>query len=274
MPIINDSGNGMFMPVAPAYGGYGGSGMFGGDGLWAIIFIIAMMNGGWGGMGGAMWPMMMGMGGFGGLGIDFPWILNGQNQINANTNSGFDHAATQAALGDLRTAVGAGFGDVQLGLAGIGRQICETGGNITGAVRDGFYAAEIAANGRQMASIQQNFGFQQSVQQGFRDVIENNNRTGQLVLDKLCQLELDGIKAERDAERRESANLRSELLYAKEQASRTEQTARIMAGQVAQTDAIYNRLATCPIDTIPVYGNQRIFTCPGNGYNGCGCGVA
>lgn len=262
MAIINDNG-GMFMPVAPAYGGGGGGG-FGdmGSGWWIILLLLC----GWGGMGG------YGMGGFGGLGIDFPWILNGQNQINANTNSGFDHAATQAALGDLRTAVGAGFGDVQLGLAGIGRQICETGGNITGAVRDGFYAAEIAANGRQMASMQQNFGFQQSVQQGFRDVIENNNRTGQLVLDKLCQLELDGIKAERDAERRESANLRSELLYAKEQASRTEQTARIMAGQVAQTDAIYNRLATCPIDTIPVYGNQRIFTYPGNGYNGCGYG--
>ena len=265
MPIVNDSGNGMYMPVAPAYGGYGGSGMFGGDGLWAIIFIIAMMNGGWGGMGGAMWPMMMGMGGGfgGGLGIDFPWILNGQNGINANTNNGFDHAATQAALGDLRTATGAGFGDVQLGLAGIGRQICETGNGITGAVRDGFYTAEIAANGRQMASMQQNFDFQTTVQRGFRDVIENNTRTGQLVLDKLCQLELDGYKREAD-------NLRVALSDAKTAASQAAQNAFIQKGFSDEVDALYNRLSNCPVPSTPVYGRTPIFTC-NNG--GCG-GVA
>ena len=242
MAIINDN-SGMFMPVAPAYGGGGGFGDFGG-GWWIILLLLC----GWGGMGG------YGMGGFGGgLGIDFPWILNGQNGINANTNNGFDHAATQAALGDLRTAVGAGFGDVQLGLAGIGRQICETGNGITGAVRDGFYTAEIAANGRQMASMQQNFDFQTTVQQGFRDVIENNTRTGQLVLDKLCQLELDGVKNQLASAQRDNAALRTII------------------------DGIYNRLASCPVDTTPVYGRQAIFQCPVNvnGNNGgCGCGVA
>jgi hypothetical protein len=254
MAIINDNG-GMYMPVAPAYGGGGGFGGFGDNGWWIILLLLC----GWGGMGG------YGMGGFGGgLGIDFPWILNGQNGINANTNSGFDHAATQAALGDLRTAMGAGFGDVQLGLAGIGRQICETGNGITGAVRDGFYTAEIAANGRQIANMQQSFGFQQSVQQGFRDVIENNNRTGQLVLDKLCQLELDGYKREAD-------NLRVQLSDAKTAASQAAQNAFIQKGFSDEVDALYNRLSNCPVPSTPVYGRTPIFTC-NNG--GCGCGVA
>lgn len=42
------------MPVAPAYGGSGyGSGMFGGDGLWGLIIILALLGGfGNGGLGG------------------------------------------------------------------------------------------------------------------------------------------------------------------------------------------------------------------------------
>ena len=50
-----------------------------------------------------------------------------------------------------------------------------------------------------------------------------------------------------------------------------EQTARILAGQTAEVDALYNRLSNCPVPSTPVYGRTPIFTC-GNGYNGCGCG--
>lgn len=212
MPIVNDSGNGLFMPVAPAYGGYGGSGMFGGDGLWAIIFIIAMMNGGWGGMGGAMWPMMMGMGGgFGGY--DFPWLLAGQNQINANTNSGFDHAATQAALGNLQTAVGAGFGDVQTalcgGFAGVNATVNGVGNGITQRLYD-----------NEIASLNRSFDAQTASTQGFnalqgqlaqcccdnrlatcqtQNIVQNEGAATRLaiqaqtqaILDKMCQDKID-----------------------------------------------------------------------------------
>ena len=67
-------------------------------------------------------------------------------------------------FGDVNTltqvvsTVTSGFGDVQLGLAGVNQNICQTGNNITGAVRDGFYTAEIGANGRQMANMQQLYG--------------------------------------------------------------------------------------------------------------------
>ena len=50
--------------------------------------------------------------------------------------------------------------------------------------------------------------------------------------------------------------------------------ADLRASQIAQTQAItssiYNELKNCPVGTVPVYGNQAIFSCPGN--NGCGCG--
>ena len=97
----------------------------------------------------------------------------------------------------------------------------------------------------------------------------------QSIKDDLCQDRLD-------AERRENANLRSELMYARGQASQTEQTAAILANNNAQTalfqqglnnevDALYNRLNNCPVPTTPVYGRTPIFTCQ---QNQCGCGGA
>ncbi len=56
----------------------------------------------------------------------------------------------------------------------------------------------------------------------------------------MCQQELD-------AERRENANLRSELMYARGQASQVAQTAAIEASQTAQTQYIVNRVAPYPI---------------------------
>ena len=222
--IYDNNGTGMYMPVAPAYGG-GNNGMWG-DGSWIFLWIIAMMFGGWG-FGG-----MGGFGGFGGgwgLGYDFPWLLNGQNQINANTNSGFDHAATQAALGNLQTAVTSGFGDVQLGIAGVNQNICQTGNSITGAVRDGFSSAEIAANGRQMGTMQQLFGIQTTqIQSGCenRAAVADLKYTvaaeaaasraagsadTQKVLDKLCQLELDNVKGQLASAQRENIGLQNQL---------------------------------------------------------------
>jgi hypothetical protein len=55
------------------------------------------------------------------------------------------------------------------------------------------------------------------------------------------------------------------------QASQTAQTAQILAGQAAEIDGVYNRLKNCPVPSMPVYGNQPIFTCNQN-QNSCGCG--
>lgn len=67
----------------------------------------------------------------------------------------------------------------------------------------------------------------------------------QTILDKMCQQELD-------AERRDNANLRSELMYARGQASQVAQTAAIEASQAAQTQYIVNRVAPYPIPAYTV----------------------
>lgn len=271
--MTNESGNGMIMPVSPFYGGYGSNnnGGFGGDWGW-IILLLLLAGGGWG------------MGGFGGgygnmmLGYDFPWLLNGQNGINSNVNDGFQNLATQNQL----TAVQSDLGDIQT-------QLCNGFSGVNATVTNGFAQSEIADNARQMANMQQMFGVQSALQncccenrEGLADVKytvateacqsrANSTANTQAILDKLCQLELDNVRAQLEAKNDTIAQLRSEVLYAKGQASQDVQTARILAGQTAEVDALYDRLNNCPVGTVPVYGRQPIFSCNNNG---CGCGCS
>lgn len=280
--MTEGSGTQMYMPVAPAYAGNGGMGGFGdfGGGWWLILFLIVMMggwgNGGWGNN-------------FGG-GSAFPWIMNGQAQGYSDVQRGFDQNAIMTGISGLHGAVTSGFGDVQLGIAGINQNICQTGNAITGAVRDGFYGAEIAANGRAMSNMQQLFGVQTAItgvgtgtQAGLADLkytIANeacatraaSSADRQMIMDKLCQLELDGVKSELATANNTINQLRTQLLVSNNEASQVAQTAAILAGQSAEVDALYNRLNSCPVPTTPVYGRTPIFTCGGN--CGCGCGMA
>lgn len=291
MALTDENGTGMVMPVQPMYGngyGNGGSGFFGGDWAWIILLLLIGGNG-WGfggGFGGGMMPWMMG-GAMNGFGLDYlyPWLNNSQH-----ISDGFRDQNLQTSISGLQNSVTAGFGDVQLGIAGINQNLCQTGNAITGAVRDGFYGAEIAANGRQMANMQQLFGIQSAQQECCcenRAAIADTKYTiateacatrqanadnTQKILDKLCQLELDGVKRQVADEQRENANLRSELQYARNQADRTAQTATFQQGLNNEVDALYNRLKNCPVNTVPVYGSQPIFTCPQTVNTGCGCG--
>ena len=285
----------MVMPVAPAYSGGGGFGGFGGDWSGLIILFLICSMWGFGGFGG--------MGGFGGgLGIDFPWLLNGQNGINANTNAGFNQAATQSAISGIQNSITSGFGDVQLGIAGVNQSICQTGNGIVAAVTGAQNALSQQMYSNQLADLERSYNAQTASTQGMnalqsqlaqcccdnrlatvqtQNVIQTesaatraaNSQNTQAILDKLCQLELDNVKSQVLAEQRENANLRTELMYARGQASQIEQTAQILQGQNQEVDALYNRLNNCPVSTVPVYGKQPIFQC-NNGYNGgCGCGM-
>ena len=266
---LTDENNGGFvatMPMAPAYGGGYGGGFgngFGGDWGWIILLLLC----GWGGMG------MGGFGGFaGGLGYDFPWLLNGQNMINANTNAGFDHAATQAAIGDLSTAVTTGFGNVATQLCSGFAGVNATVNGAQNAISQQLYSNEIASLNRSFAEQTANTAGFTATNTGIADLkytiaseacADRAAVTAgiQTVLDKLCALELDGYKREND-------NLRQQLNMADIRASQTAQNAFISHGFASEVDALYNRLNSCPVPTTPVYVRTPIFICN----NGCGCG--
>ena len=276
---MTDSSNTMVMPVAPYYGGNmgGNGGFFVQDGWW-IILLLLCLGGGWGGN----------FGGFGG-GNAFPWMMAGQTNSNNDVQRGFDQNAIMTGLSGVQSAVTSGFGDTMLGIAGINQNICQTGNGITGAVRDGFYGSEIAANGRAMSNMQQLFGIQTAVtdccckqsantadlKYTIATEAANTRASGtantQAIMDKLCQLELDGVKAELASAQRENIALQNQLNMAAFKASQVEQNAFIQQGFSNEVDALYNRLSNCPVPSTPVYGRTPIFTC-GNG--GCACGMA
>ncbi len=266
--------NDFVMPVAPAYGngGNGGFGNFGGEWAWILLLLLIGGNGwGMGGFGG----------GFGGM-YEFPWLLNGQQNINANTNSGFRDAMLNDGITSIRD-----------GISALSTQLCGCCGDMQMAVANGFSGVEQSANARQIANMQTAFGIQsqiaqngsdnrvgladlkytvatencadrQALNEGVRDIIASQTAGTQRILDKLCDQELQ-------AERRENANLRQQLAMKDLAASQTAQNAFIQQGFANEVDALYNRLSNCPVPSTPVYGRTPIFTCQNNGC-GCGCG--
>ena len=102
-----------------------------------------------------------------------------------------------------------------------------------------------------------------------RDIITNATANTQAILDKLCQLELDGVKAQVEAKNDRIAELQGQLQMADLRASQTAQNAFISQGFANEVDALYNRLNSCPVPSTPVYGRTPIFTCNNSG---CGCG--
>ena len=216
--------------------GYGNGGFFNGDGIWAIIlFAMIFGNGGWG---------FGGNGGFGG------GAGNMLYDINANTNRGFDNLAVHNELDEIQGTLTNGFTNIANSFTNLASNFQQCCCDNKLAVADLKYTVAT-----------ENCADRQALNEGIRDVIASNTANTQAILDKLCQQEID---AKNDL----IATLRSQLSMADLKASQIEQTAAIKAGQVAEIDALYNRLSNCPVPSTPVYGRVPIFTCNGNG---CGC---
>lgn len=219
-------------PTAGYGGGFGGGfGNMGGDWGW-IILLLLLAGGGWGnGFGG----------GFGGGMNDiYPWM----NQANLVSNGFRDQmindniTGIRSDLGDISTQLCNGFNGTQMG-------ILQAVNGLQGQL------AQCCCDNRLATVETQNV----VASEGAATRLAIQNQT-QSILDKLCALELDGYKRENDS-------LRAQLTAANLAASQIAQTSQI-------TDQIYNRLSTCPVGTVPVYGEQAIFRCNNN--NGCGCG--
>ena len=307
---MTSENNGMYMPVAPAFGyggGNGGFGFGGQDGWWLILLFLLCGNGMWNGFGGmgGMWPMMMGgMGAGFGLDYLYPWLNNSEH-----ISDGFRDQQIQTSIAGLQNSVTSGFGDVQLGIAGVNQNICQTGNGIVNALNNGFAgttAAVVAAqngisqqlNANEIANLNRSFAEQTANTQGFtgvhtgiadlkytvatencadrtaaaqntRDIIDAQTRGTQAILDKLCALELDGVKGQLAQAQRENVGLQNQLNMAALRESQTAQNAFIQQGFANEVDQLYNRLNNCPVPSTPVYGRTPIFTCGNNG--GCGC---
>lgn len=288
--LATTNGNGYAYPVVPAYGyNNGNDGFFGDSGIWAIVLLALLFNGGFG------------FGGFGGFGggfgmmngmYEFPWLLNGQQNIMSNTNDGFDTLHLSNQIEGVRD-----------GVYGLSNQMCNSTSSIVSAVNTGFANAEVSENARQIANMQQAFNSEINTLNGFNGIQKSldscccENRLGianlgsdiareacatrtsdtqntqtllnaitggiQSIKDQLCSDKID-------AKNEKIADLERQLSMKDLQASQIAQNSFIAQGFANEVDALYNRLANCPVPSTPVYGRTPIFTCPSN--NGCGCG--
>lgn len=273
---MTSENNGMYMPVAPAYGyGYGGGndGFGGNSAWWLLILLIAL--GGWGNNGFG--------GGFGG-GF-FPWMMGGQMNTNNDVQRGFDHSAVMTGLNGINNAVTTGFGNVQTALCSGFSGINATVNGAQNAIAQQLYGNEIASLNRSFAEQTANAQGFNGVNSGIADVRytlasegcatranSTQNTQGilnainggiQSIKDQLCQ---DKIDAKND----EIATLRQQIAMKDLAASQTAQNAFIAQGFSNEVDQLYNRLNSCPVPTTPVYGRTPIFTCGCNS-TGCGC---
>lgn len=286
MALTDENGSGMVMPVAPMYGNGGNGGFMDGNGWWILILFILL--GGWGnGFGNGFG------GGFGGE--LYPWMNNSQN-----INGGFRDQMLNDNITSIRD-----------GVYGISNQLCNGFAGTTAAVTGAQNALSQQMYTNQLADLERSFAAQTASTAGMsaiqsqlaqcccdnraatadlkytvateacadrtaaaqntRDVIDAQTRGTQAILDKLCQLELDGVKGQLAQAQRDNVGLQNQLNMAAMRESQTAQNALIQQGFATEVDALYNRLNSCPVPTTPVYGRTPIFTCGGN-TAGCGCG--
>lgn len=294
MALTDENGTGMVMPVAPMYGNGGGFGgdMFGNGGWWILLLFILLGNGAWGN------------GGFGGgYGVDglYPWMNNSQNinngfrdQMLGTQINGIQNSIT-SGFGDVQTALCSGFAGTTAAISGAQNAIAQQMYSNQIADMERSYAAQTAATAGMTALQSQlaqcccdnraatadlkytvateNCADRTAAAQNTRDIIDAQTRSTQAILDKLCALELDGVKNQLAQAQRENTGLQNQLNMANLAASQNAQNALIQQGFSDEVDALYNRLNSCPVPTTPVYGRTPIFTCNQNSGCGCGCGV-
>lgn len=233
-------GNYTLSDIAAATGGNRNGGMFGGDGdwsAWIILFLLfGLFGNGYGGFGG----------GFGGGG------------------SGFQGYATRADINE-----GFALNGLQTGITAIQQGMCDTTYALNNAIKDCCCTTQRAIDGVNFNMARGFCDLSNVVNNGTRDILENNNANTRAILDFLTQDKIATLTAENQS--------------LKLSASQANQNAVLMAAMDANKAEILRRTgAECPspayLVNAPTPVNFPVNSCGtvqfGNyGWNnGCGCG--
>lgn len=269
--------------VAAVMNGNGNNGWgFGNDGgAWwiLILFLFAFSGGGWGGFGG-------------GANGALPYAMTATTQ--ADIQRGFDNQSVQAGIAGINTTLANGFAD-----AAVAR--CNAQTTTLQALSNNQMGLYQTLNANQNANTQamnslamslqncccenragladlkytiatENCADRQAISDGIRDlmaqntantnaIVQSQNAGFQGIQDKLCQLEIDGLKQANE-------QLRTQLNMANLAASQNAQTAQLIQDNNAQTAALIQRIAPAPVPAYPV---QNPNCCAPVSF-GCGCG--
>ena len=283
---LSENGMDTTMLVSPTAGYGGGNGLFGGGDSWlGILFLIALCNGGFGfgGFGGG-YGAMMGMGMADGFGL-YPWLNNSQN-----INDGFRDQMLNSNVAGIQNSITSGFGDVQTALCG---GFAGVNASINGAQN----AISQQLYGNEIANLERSFAAQTANSQGLTalssqlascccdnksaiadakytiatEACATRNADAQNTNALLSALNggIQSIKDQLCADKIENKNdiiaqLRSELMFARGQASQDVQTAALQLGQRNLANEVEQYVAP---RAIPAYVVQNPNCCT----NACGC---
>lgn len=269
--ILGNDGLWLLLVLLLGGGGFG----FGGFGMGGAMMGADMMGGGFG-----LYPWLN----------NSQNINDGfrDQMLNSNVN-GIQNAIT-SGFGDVQTALCGGFAgvnqNVSQGFASTNLGMCQGFNGVNNSIFGAQTAISSQLNNNELANLERSFAAQTANTAGLTNLssqlatccCDNRLATAQtqaLVQAENCQDRYDaaqntqaiigaitsGIQSikddlcrqELDAERRDNQNLRSELMYARGEASRIAQTAAVEASQAAQTQYLVNRIAPYPQPAI-VYG--------------------
>lgn len=211
--------------IAAATGNRNNDGFGDGNGWWIILFLLIC---GWGGYGFG--------GGYSGGGTNTP---------------GFQGFATRSDIDAALSTKG-----IESGITGIGTQLCNGFAGVNSAIANlGYQNQQCCCDLKQaIGDVNYNMAaqtniLQNTVNNGFRDVIEAQNAGTQRIIDTITQ---DKIQS-----------LQTEL-----------QSAQLQLSNQAQTNSIINALRPTPTPSYPVMSPYTSIINPTGftfGVNGCGC---
>ena len=306
--FANNNGNNGYSlsDIATALGGnrngYGNDGFNGANSWWIILLFIFMLFG-WGGNRGGY--------GNGGNGsnvafVPYPPMGGGYGNcamtdlglsVQADVQRGFDQSAIITGINGIQTSVNNGFSNAEVSRCNAQANLLQTLNNNQMGLYQTLNAGQVGVlqgfNGLQAQLAQcccdnraatqdvkytiatENCADRAALNDGVRDIIANQTSGIQTIMDKLCQLEMDGIRQNYENRiltmQTQADQLRADNVALRNEISQANQTAAIEASQTAQTARIINAVNPTPV---PAYAVPNPNGCNrgNNGwYNGC-CG--
>lgn len=206
-------------------------------------------NNGWFGEGGLFWIIILFL---------FAWMGNGwgngmgstPNVVNNDIQRGFDQQALVGGINGITNAVTTGFANAEISRSNLAMNLQNCCCENRAGLADLKYTVAT-----------ENCADRQALSDGLRDMMAANTANTQAILDKMCQLELDSYKTK-------VSDLQTQLNISALRESQTDQTARVLADNAAQTATLKQSLNPTPI---PAYVVQNPNCCGQTFYNGCGC---
>lgn len=248
----------------------------------ADVAAVTRNNGGFGNIndGGFFWIIILflfaifgnnGWGGFGGGNNAAPIIMAGQQQ--SEVQRVVDQQSVMSGINTLQAQVSTGFSNAEVSRCNMQTNILSALSQNQTATAAGFTGVNAGLADLKYTVATENCADRTEAANNTRDIMENCNSNYQKLMDKMCQLELDGIKQNYEAQLRQKdqmiAQQQADLQSARFIASQNQQTGQILADNAAQTFALEQYLAPVPK---PAYIVQNPNCCSHPVYTGCGCG--